>query len=135
MLEAKQVQSLAGKLINVRPLIPAGKFNIDKIMQMLADSSGGVAVRVTEEGRRQLLYWEVALQACNGRLSIPDPGLATLPRALELFTDAAGGTLENPGRGCGGVMGRQWFYIPWSARVNAERSRARRWAGSCQHWN
>ena len=119
MLEAKQVQSLAGKLINVRPLIPAGKFNIDRIMMMLADSSRGDAVRVTEEGRRQLRYWEVALLACNGRLSIPDPSLKTPPWALELFTDAAGGTLENPGRGCGGVLGRQWFYIPWSARVNA----------------
>ena len=86
-------------MINVRPLIPAGKFNIDKIMQMLADSSSGKAVRVTEEGWRQLLYWEVALQACNGRLSIPNPGLETPPWALELFTDAAGGTLENPGRG------------------------------------
>ena len=118
-LEAKQVQSLAGKLINVRPLIPAGKFNIDRIMLMLADSSSGEAVKVSEEGRRQLLFWQVALLACNGRLSIPDPGLATPPWALELFTDAAGGTLESPGRGCGGVLGQHWFYIPWSAQVNA----------------
>ena len=28
-MTAKEVQSLAGKLINIRPLIPAGKFNID----------------------------------------------------------------------------------------------------------
>ena len=117
-LEAKKVQSLAGKLINVRPLIPAGKFNIDKIMKLLADSCSSERVEVPDDCKRQLRYWEVALRACNGRLSIPDPGLVTPPWSLELFTDAAGGTLETPSRGCGGVLGQQWFYIPWSIRVN-----------------
>ena len=38
-LTDKQMQSLAGKLINVRPLVPTGKFNMDHIMRALADSS------------------------------------------------------------------------------------------------
>ena len=117
-LEAKKVQSLAGKLINVRALIPAGKFNIDKIMKMLADSSQMDTAVVSEGCKRQLRFWELSLLACNGRLSIPNPRQGTPPWALELFTDAAGGTLESPGRGCGGVLGRQWFYIPWSTDVN-----------------
>ena len=117
-LEAKKVQSLAGKLINVRALIPAGKFNIDKIMKMLADSSQRDTAVVSEGCKRQLRFWELSLLACNGRLSIPNPRQGTPPWALELFTDAAGGTLESPGRGCGGVLGRQWFYIPWSTDVN-----------------
>ena len=40
-LKAKEMQSLAGKLINVKPLIPAGRFNIDYIMAALAESSKG----------------------------------------------------------------------------------------------
>ena len=120
-LGAKQVQSLAGKLINVRPLIPAGKFNIDKIMEMLAESSKQEQVAMSDQCRRQLRYWELALVACNGRLSIPNPEESTPPWALELYTDAAGGTLENPGRGCGGVLGEEWFYVPWSAMVNSGR--------------
>ena len=87
-------------------------------MKLLADSCSSERVEVPDDCKRQLRYWEVALRACNGRLSIPDPGLVTPPWSLELFTDAAGGTLETPGRGCGGVLGQQWFYIPWSIRVN-----------------
>jgi hypothetical protein len=30
---AKEFRSLAGKLIHVKPLVPAGLFNIDKIMR------------------------------------------------------------------------------------------------------
>ena len=53
-LEAKKVQSLAGKLINVRALIPAGKFNVDKIMKMLAERSQGEPAVVSEGCKRQL---------------------------------------------------------------------------------
>ena len=50
----KQAQSLAGKLINIRPLIPAGKYNMDKIMAMLAASSKNKEVEVSDDCRRQL---------------------------------------------------------------------------------
>ena len=67
----KQVQSLAGKLINIRPLILAGKYNADRIMESLAASSKSKSVVVDEACKRQLKFWEMALLACNGRLSIP----------------------------------------------------------------
>ena len=70
----KQAQSLVGKLINIRPLIPAGRFNVDKIMALLADSSKNKVVHVSDECKRQLKFWELALLACNGRLSIPAVG-------------------------------------------------------------
>ena len=43
-LSAKEMQSLAGKLINVKPLVPSGKFNMDHIMRALAVS--GIESRV-----------------------------------------------------------------------------------------
>ena len=94
-MPSKQVQSLAGKLINIRPLIPAGKFNIDQIMHLLADSSKSEKVAVSAECKRQLHYWEVAILACNGRLSIPDVKAGLPAWAVDIFTDTAGGTLES----------------------------------------
>ena len=115
----KQAQSLAGKLINIRPLIPAGKYNVDKIMAMLAASSKNKEVEVSDDCRRQLRFWELALLACNGRLSIPDPDSRLPPWAVDIYTDAAAGTLDSPGRGSGGVCQGEWFYIPWSVKVNS----------------
>ena len=114
----KQAQSLVGKLVNIRPLIPAGRYNADKIMALLAASSKSKVVVVDAECHRQLRFWETALLACNGRLSIPEAAAALPPWAADIYTDAAGGTLDNQGRGTGGVCGRDWFYMPWSARVN-----------------
>ncbi len=31
---AKQIRSLVGKLVHVKPLVPAGRFNMDKIMRV-----------------------------------------------------------------------------------------------------
>ena len=115
----KQAQSLAGKLINIRPLIPAGKYNVDRIMAMLAASSKSKEVGVDDDCKRQLRFWELALLACNGRLSIPDPDSRLPPWAVDVYTDAAGGTLDSPGRGSGGVCQGEWFYIPWSTKVNS----------------
>ena len=114
----KQAQSLVGKLINIRPLIPAGKYNADRIMALLAASSKSKSVVVDEDCKRQLRFWETALLACSGRLSIPEVATALPPWATDVYTDTAGGTLDSPGRGTGGVCGADWFYMPWSARVN-----------------
>ena len=117
-LGAKEVQSLAGKLINIRPLIPAGCFNIDHVMGALAESSSADRVTLSPECKRQLGFWEVAVLACNGWLAIPDPVGELPPWAKNVYTDAAGGTLDSVGRGTGGVLEDRWFYVPWSAGVN-----------------
>ena len=102
----------------MRPLIPARKFNIDRIMVLVAASSKSKTVTVDKGCRRQLRFWDLEVLACNGRLSIPDADTRLPAWALDIFTDAVGCTLDNPGRGSGCVCGADWFYIPWSARVN-----------------
>jgi hypothetical protein len=42
-----------------------------------------------------------------------------MPWAEQVFTDAAGGSLERLGAGIGGVCGDWWFYIPWPRTINA----------------
>jgi hypothetical protein len=75
-------------------------------------------VTVSADCKRQLWFWLILLSACPGWLSIPRQ-LAPMPWALEAFTDAAGGSLDRLGAGCGGVLHRDWFYYPWPRRVNA----------------
>jgi hypothetical protein len=52
-------------------------------------------------------------------ITIPDPLTAPPPWAINIYTDAAGGTLEAIGRGSGGVYDNKWFYLPWSKAINS----------------
>jgi hypothetical protein len=118
-LSDKEVRSLMGKLINIKPLIPIGKFHADHLMAALADAQKSRSVTLSGLCKRQLSLWALLLKSCNARLTIPDT-LSTLPAwSANVFTDAAGGTLEAVGRGVGGVLGQHWFYYPWSKKINA----------------
>jgi hypothetical protein len=121
-LSAKQALSLIGKLIHIRPLLPAVKFNMFHIMRLSATANQhekeNSQVSVSAACKRQLHFWLVLLSACPGWLSIPRE-LTPMPWALEAFTDAAGGSLDRLGAGCGGLLRQDWFYFPWPKRVNA----------------
>jgi hypothetical protein len=118
-LTSKQVRSLMGKLINIRPLIPAGKFNADHLMAALAESQIRKKITLSDQCKRQLRFWALMLESCNNKLTIPNPSPSLPPWAIDVFTDAAGGTLESLGRGVGGVLLDQWFYYPWSKKINS----------------
>jgi len=88
-------------------------------MAALAESNKSDIVTLTDSCKRQLNFWWLLLRACNGKLSIPGK-LSPLPAtALHAHCDAAGGTLDTPGRGSGGVCGNAWFYVPWSKAINS----------------
>jgi hypothetical protein len=59
------------------------------------------------------------LKCCNEEITIPDPAALPPPWAVSIYTDAAGGTLEALGRGSGGVLNNNWFYLPWSKAINS----------------
>ena len=120
---ATEAKSLAGKLIHIKPLIPAGKYNINFVMALDAEanraSSKNALIPVPDLCKRQLQFWLLMLKACDGFVSIPRFPVARQPWAMDAFCDAAGGSLDGPGKGTGGVCGSWWFYIPWSKRVCA----------------
>ena len=122
-LEARAVKSLVGKIINVKALVPMGRFNLDLIMRWLCAAAAAVTekelVGAPEGCGRQLQFWHVMLRACSGVVSIPGVELGGVGGALEAFTDAAGGSADSPGNGTGGVLGAWWFYVPWSVRIRA----------------
>ena len=122
-LRDKEMQSLAGKLINIKPLVPTAKFNLDEIMKALADSHTQQVVKLAPACIHQLWLWKTLIVACAGKLSIPD-NVSKLPAwSIKVYTDAVGGSLESPGRGSGGVCEEHWFYYPWSPPVNSGAAR------------
>ena len=115
---SKDFKSIAGKLIHIKQLVPAGRFNIDKIMAAYAVADRVDAVAISSACRRQLRFWLLFAQVCSGRIAIPRPAGRLNAAALQAFTDAAGGSSESVGRGSGGVLGSWWYYVPWARRVN-----------------
>jgi len=113
----KTIKSIVGKLIHIRPLVTAGKFNFDYIMRLLADSNHMDHVAITRQARQQLEFWIQLLLTCSGRTSIPFPYYGPPAWALNAYTDAAGGSSENPASGTAGVMGSWWYWLPWPKRI------------------
>ena len=120
MVDLKVLESLVGKIIHVRPLVPDGRFHVDVLLkaQALARLRAG-AIRMSPELRSQLGYWKIMLPVCSGRIPIPDPDRGLPAWTLDAFTDAAGGSLRAPGLGVGAVCEDLWVYLPWSKCINA----------------
>ena len=45
-LGEREVQTLVGKIVKVKPLVPAGRFNVDNIMAMLRQARGEGKIRI-----------------------------------------------------------------------------------------
>ena len=118
-ISQQDMWSLTGKLIHIKPLIPSGKYNIDHVLRAnsLSDDKDFV-VKITDELRSQLEFWRTVIPLCNGFISIPDPDPFMPPWTIEVYTDAAGGTVSSAGHGVGAVAGTWWCYAPWGWRIN-----------------
>ena len=118
----EEIWSIAGKILNVKPLVPNGKFNIYFILKAQSFSSDPKApVPVSADLKRQLHFWLSMLQVCSGRASIPRSSLVNPPWAIQVFTDAAGGSSDGTCRGAGAVSPGWWMQIPWSPAINQGR--------------
>lgn len=118
-VELATFQSLVGKLIHVKPLVAAGKFNLDHILRSLKTPSDPLSLN--SDTKRQLFFWFTMLQTCSSISSIPNPDALLPPWAKEVYTDAAGGSWREKGHGVGAVMPGWWAYLPWSRAINTGR--------------
>jgi len=117
-LKQEEVWSLTGRLLHYMPLIPTGRFNLDKILAANgASEDKGALVELSAELKQQLWFWLSILKATAGACRIP-VDLVPVRWDKEFFTDAAGGTMESPGRGSGGLAKGFWYYLPWPIRIN-----------------
>ena len=114
------MQRVMGKLIHVCPLVPTGKFNLVHIIKATSVSSDPkFQVPISADLKRQVWFWSTILRTCNGRVSIPDPDQRLPAWALDVFTDAAGGSLDGSLRGVGAVCRSWWTQLPWGDAINA----------------
>lgn len=117
--KAKQheIQSLVGKIINIKPLVPCGKFQIDHLMRLYCVTECGETMVVLNNNfKRQLHFWLIVLQWT----SIPTRQDKLTNWIIDCYTDAAGGSLETHGKGVGGVIPSLgwWGFAQWSKEVN-----------------
>ena len=68
-------------------------------------------VCITQEIKRQLWLWLTMLRP------IPDPDAGLPPWAIEVYTDAAGGS-KDCNRWVGAVTNSWWAFLPWSWKIN-----------------
>ena len=121
----REIQSVIGRIIHVRPLLLDGRLHVDHLMRLQSlTMDPEQMVALTDEFKRQLHFWLVMLLACSGRSAIPT--LYVLPAwAVDCFSDAAGGSRESPGRGVGAVVPALlwWSFVQRSEDLNRGRLR------------
>ena len=104
-------------LVDVRPLVPGGRFHLDHILKAAGASSvKSDTVIVTTDIRHQLNFWSIMLRSCSGNVAIPDPDAKLPTWAWDVYTDASGGGFDlnglRTGRGVGAVAPGWWAYVP-----------------------
>ena len=115
----EQIRSIAGKIINIRDLVPGGKFHIDHIIRANnLYENGKEKIEMTEKLKKQLLFWRYILPVCSNKIKIPDLLDSMPPWTYEAYTDAAGGSAERFGKGVGVVTKDWWSYLCWSDNIN-----------------
>ena len=113
------IWSIVGKILNVKPLVPGGRFNLDSIIKANSFSTERSAlVPISTHIKKQLHFWFTMLQVCNGRGSLPDPDFSLPPWAIDVYTDSAGGSSITTGHGAGAVTSGWWAFVPWSKAIN-----------------
>ena len=123
-LEAFQVWSLAGKIIHIKDIVPAGRFQVEEILRTNSlyteKQDRDKMVSISDHMKRELWWWFTALQVCSKSSKYLDPDACLPAWALQGFTDAAGGTSLSLGSGCGALVGNWWSYIAWSDFINGD---------------
>ena len=116
--EQHLIWTLVGKIQHIKALIPAGRFNVDHLIRANSVSENRAhLVCITPEIKRQLWFWLSMLKLCSGRAPIPDPDAGLPPWAIDVYTDAAGGSRDCD-RGVGAVKDDWWTFLPWSRKIN-----------------
>ena len=118
-----RIWSIVGKLIHIKPLIPCGKFNFHHLLKASAMSTNKHEVIIlNSKCKQQLFFWYSMLRICPGNTPIPDPDIKLPPWAIDVYCDAAGGSLDKSGLGVGAVTYNWWAYLPWSRAINSGRA-------------
>lgn len=114
-----EIWSLTGRILNVKPLVPLGRFHISNLMTANRTSTNPRdLVEIVPGLKSELQFWKHLLPLCSGLAPIPNP-IGNLPDdAINVYTDAAGGSWREPGKGVGAVTKGWWAYLAWTRAIN-----------------
>jgi hypothetical protein len=119
VLSQSEVWSVASRVMHYAPLIHCGRFNLDHVIRVNGLSKDrNFLVPVSSDLKQQLWFWYTMVLATSGLTRIPSVGDVLPPWMRECYSDAAGGTLSNVGRGVGVVSQQWWAYVPWPHKIN-----------------
>ena len=123
-LEFGELESIVGRLIDVRCLVRGGRYNLVHFLKVVNQDLGkSELVRTSRDLREQARWWRIALTVAHRRSAIVRPDLLVPSTAVEGFCDAAGGTMERMGHGVGGLIPPyRYFYLPWPEWLNLGRT-------------
>ena len=118
-LPQETIWSIMGKINHIKALVPSGKFHLYHIILANSFSQDRLCpVPIDAELKRQAWFWFTMIQVCSGRTQIPDPDIGLPPWAINVFTDAAGGSPTTKGLGVGAVSSNFWVVMPWGRGIN-----------------
>jgi hypothetical protein len=114
-ISLKEIESITGKLTNVKTLVAGGKYNMLHFLlathKSEADSMN--MIRVPEMLREQVMWWSEAFVVADKHSPIIHPDPQRPSNAAEAGSDAAGGTSTHMGAGLGVVTRHgDWAYLP-----------------------
>ena len=127
------IWSIVGKIIHIQPLIPNGKFNMHHLLELNCHSMDkATQVKLTDGFKKQIYFWFTMIKLCSGRGKLTNPDKSLPPWAIEVYTDAAGGSMNTIGLGVGAVTDSWWSYVPWSRAININKTKINgRYIGRC----
>jgi hypothetical protein len=118
-MSVSEIQSITGKLVDVRDLIPGGRYNLLYFLLEAHKEQKGARVVPDDRLRSQAHWWVIHLQAMNLHSPIIHPDPQEPSNALQTWTDAAGGSADRTGAGLGGLLPPcRYFYMPWPQWIN-----------------
>ena len=120
-LTQRAVQSLNGKLLDIRVLVPNSKFYLSNLMMDSHQTDElDSMVELSDWTRSDLAWWKLVLPLCNQRTKLQDPDRRFLSSAVKIYSDAAGGSIDTLGNGVGmAIFPNVYAYIPHRVKVNA----------------
>ena len=127
------IWSIVGKIIHIQPLIPNGRFNMHHLLDLNCHSiDKNTSVKLTTGFKQQIFFWFTMIKLCSGRGKLTNPDKTLPPWAINVYTDAAGGSMNTVGLGVGAVTDCWWAYIPWSRAININKTKVNgKYIGRC----
>ena len=120
------LEELSGRLNHYAVLVPEGLWERSFINHCHRSAEPkGFMVEVTAQAREQAAWWIAALPAAALESRIPDLSPGTREGFdLNLYPDAAGGSVDHNLNGAGGVIWEtgNWFSRPWPAWLQEGRA-------------